>query len=146
MKKFLFVVFLILAVAGGVVYYVMPSNYDWDGYVKEVTEQVRKQTGLTLRIQGKPQFFMTPSPSLKVGAVTLSNVREGTFPQILEAQSAEFQFDKGLALKRQVHVKKSFLRIPSCFWNACRTANGTGKPLSSTVSKTARNWDFQACW
>ena len=115
MKKFLFVVFLILAVAGGVVYYVMPSNYDWDGYVKEVTEQVRKQTGLTLRIQGKPQFFMTPSPSLKVGAVTLSNVREGTFPQILEAQSAEFQFDKGLALKRQVHVKKIILKNPKLF-------------------------------
>lgn len=150
MKKFLFVVFLILAAAGGVVYYVMPSNYDWDGYVKEVTDQVRKQTGLSLRIQGKPQFVMTPSPSLRVGAVTLSNVQDGTFPRILEAQSAEFLFDKGLALKRQVHIKKIILKNPKLFlermqdgkWNwqtafFDRQANGAKLGFSSLLVNDA---------
>ncbi len=150
MKKFLFVVFLILAVAGGVVYYVMPSNYDWDGYVKEVTEQVRKQTGLVLRIQGKPQFSMTPAPSLKVGRITLGNVRDGTFPQILEAQSAEFLFDKGLAFKRQVHIKKIVLKNPKLSlerladgkwnWQAAffdRQANGAKLGFSSLLVNDA---------
>ena len=112
MKKLLLIVFLLLALAGGALYFIMPSNYDWDGYVKEITAQVRKQTGLSLRIQGTPQFSMTPSPMIKVGRITLGNVRDGTFPQILEAQSAEFLFDKGLAFKRQIHIKKIVLKNP----------------------------------
>ena len=112
MKKLLLIVFLLLALAGGALYFIMPSNYDWDGYVKEITAQVRKQTGLSLRIQGTPQFSMTPSPMIKVGKVTLGNVQDGTFPQILEAQSAEFLFDKGLAFKRQIHIKKIVLKNP----------------------------------
>lgn len=112
MKKLLLIVFLLLASAGGALYFIMPSNYDWDGYVKEITAQVRKQTGLSLRIQGTPQFSMTPSPMIKVGRITLGNVQDGTFPQILEAQSAEFLFDKGLAFKRQIRIKKIVLKNP----------------------------------
>lgn len=125
MKKLLLILFVFLALAGGVVYFVMPSNYDWDKYAAEMAAEVRKQTGLTLQIQGKPQFSMAPAPTLTLGKVTLSNVANASFPRMMEAQSAVIYFDKGLAFKRQVHIKKitlnapklSLERLPDGKWN-----------------------------
>ncbi|MCQ2913606.1 MAG: AsmA family protein [Alphaproteobacteria bacterium] len=110
MKKLILLIVAVLAVIAGVIYYILPGNYDWNNYVKNLILDVKVQTGLDLKIEGSPTFSMTPTPMIKVGKISLSNVANSTFDKMLEASQMEVQFDKGLIFKRQYKIKKILLK------------------------------------
>lgn len=124
MKKLILLILAVVCVIGAGVYFIMPSNNDWEAYIKEACATVKKETGLELRIEGKPTYLKA-STTLKFGKITLSNVQGGTFDKMIVAQGGEVHFDPKVILKRQYLIEKILLknaevfveRLPSGKWN-----------------------------
>lgn len=116
MKKLAIILIVLIAVLGGGVYFILPTNIKWDGYVRKMSEEVQARTGLTLNVQGKPVFSMKSSPVLKVDNVRLGNVRDGKYPQIMTAERAEFIFDMTSLLRRKIKIKKITLFSPKFYF------------------------------
>ncbi len=72
MKKFFSILFVIIIVLiGGA--FIAPSFIDWNQYKSQAVEQVKKQTGLDVEINGNLGFAVIPSPRFSVEQVKLTN-------------------------------------------------------------------------
>lgn len=116
MKKLIAIVSVLVVLIGAGIYFVLPTNINWEKYTQELSAQVKAQTGLTLVVQGTPVFSMKPSPVLKLGRITLGNVQGGTYPQMMTAAGADIQFDTGLLFRRQIKIKKIVLSLPQMYF------------------------------
>lgn len=98
------------------IYFLLPTNINWEKYVQEVSAEVQARTGVTLNIQGKPVFSMKPAPILKLGQVRLGNVKESTYPQMMTAAQAEILFDTASLFRRKIKAKKITLYSPQFYF------------------------------
>ena len=116
MKKVLIVLSVLILLAGGGVYFLLPTNINWEKYVQEMSESFRNQTGLTLNITGAPSFSMKPSPVLKLGQIRLGNITGGTYPEMVTAEQVELLFDTGSLFRRKIKIKKITLSSPRFYF------------------------------
>ena len=89
MKKLIIILCCVVVVLAGGIYFILPTNINWEKYTKEMSENVKARTGLTLNIQGTPTFSIKPSPVLKLGEIRLGNINDATYPQMMTAEHAE---------------------------------------------------------
>jgi uncharacterized protein involved in outer membrane biogenesis len=61
---------IVLLVAAALI---VPSVIDWNGYKSEISAEVRKVTGRTLKITGDLEFTVLPAPRLRISGARLSN-------------------------------------------------------------------------
>ncbi len=115
MKKTLLIVFVVLVLLGGGVYFVLPTTINWEKYTQEVSAAVKNATGRSLSIQGTPVFTMRPVPVLKLGKLTMANATGASMPNMMTAEGAEIQFDAGALFRRQTKIKKVTLHSPKFF-------------------------------
>lgn len=115
MKKTLIILFVVLALLGGVGYFVLPTTINWGDYIQEVSASVKKTTGRSLVVQGTPVFTMRPVPVLKLGKLTMTNAAGASMPNMMTAEGAEIQFDAGALFRRQTKIKKITLFSPKFF-------------------------------
>lgn len=115
MKKTLIILFVVLALLGGVAYFVLPTTINWGDYIQEVSAAVKKSTGRSLVVQGTPVFTMRPVPVLKIGKLTMTNAAGASMPNMMTAEGAEIQFDAGALFRRQTKIKKITLFSPKFF-------------------------------
>lgn len=115
MKKLILILVVFVVLLGAGIYFILPTNINWNEYVQETASAVKARTGLTLTVQGQPTFSMKPSPMLKLGQITLGNVQNGTYPQMMKAVRAEILFDTGALFRRKIKVKKVTLFSPQFY-------------------------------
>lgn len=113
MKKLVIILSIFVVLLGGGIYFILPSNINWDDYIKEAAKAVKERTGLTMTVQGKPQFSM---PVLKLGQVRIGNVRDGSYPEMMTAARAEILFDTGSLFRRKIKIKKITLFSPQLYF------------------------------
>ncbi len=116
MKKLILILVAFVALLGAGVYFILPTNINWNEYVQETAAAVKSRTGLTLAVQGQPTFSMKPAPMLKLGQVTLGNVSDTTYPQMMRAARAEILFDTRSLFRRKIKVKKVTLFSPQFYF------------------------------
>ena len=116
MKKLVIILFVLIAAAGAGVYFILPTNINWEKYVQEVSADVKARTGLVLNIQGKPVFSMKPSPMLKLGQIRIGNVKDASYPQMMTASHGEILFDTASLFRRKIKVKKIVLASPQFYF------------------------------
>lgn len=116
MKKLIVIVSVLVVLIGAGIYFILPTNINWEKYTQELSAQVKAQTGLALTVQGTPVFSMKPSPVLKLGRITLGNTQGGSYPQMMTAAGADIQFDTGLLFRRQIKIKKIVLSLPQMYF------------------------------
>ena len=116
MKKLVIILSVVIVLIGTGVYFILPTNIDWDEYIKETAAAVKSRTGLTLAVRGQPSFSMKPSPILKLGQITLSNIQDASYPQMMTAARAEVLFDTGSLFRRQIRVRKITLFAPQFYF------------------------------
>ena len=116
MKKLIIILSVFIILVGTGIYFILPTNIDWNDYLKEASGVVKSRTGLTLTVQGTPVFSMKPSPILKLGKISLGNVREATYPQMMTAARAEVLFDTGSLFRRKIKIKKITLFSPQFYF------------------------------
>lgn len=116
MKKLIAIISVLIVLIGAAIYFILPTNINWEKYTQEISAQVKAETGLTLAVQGTPVFSMKPSPVLKLGRITLGNVQGGSYPQMMTAAGADIQFDTGLLFRRQIKIKKIILSLPQMYF------------------------------
>ncbi len=113
MKKLVIILSVFVVLLGTGIYFILPSNINWDDYIKEAAAAVKERTGLTLTVQGKPEFSM---PVLKLGSVRLGNIQDGSYPQMMTAARAEILFDTGSLFRRKIKIKKITLFSPQLYF------------------------------
>ncbi|GEM_PF-7058039 len=116
MKKLVIILIVLAGLAAAGIYFILPTNINWDKYAQEARAAVREQTGLTLSFQGTPAFVMKPSPMLRIGRVELGNVPNATYPRMMTAERAEIQFDTAALFRRKIKVKKVTLHSPRLYF------------------------------
>lgn len=116
MKKLIVILGFLIAAAGAGIYFLLPTNINWEKYVQEISAQVQVRTGLSLAIQGTPSFSMKPTPILKLGQIRLGNVKDGAYPQMMTASRAEFLFDTASLFRRKIKIKKITLYSPQFYF------------------------------
>ena len=93
MKKLIIILGVFMVLVGTGVYFILPTNINWNEYIQETAAAVKARTGLTLTVQGQPAFSMKPSPVLKLGQIQLGNIQDASYPQMMTAARAEILFD-----------------------------------------------------
>lgn len=122
MKKLLIVLGILIAAAAAGIYFLLPTNINWEKYVQEASANFNARTGVSLNIQGKPVFSMKPTPILKLGQIRLGNVKDASYPQMMTAARAEVLFDTASLFRRKIKVKKITLFSPEFYFET--TPNG----------------------
>lgn len=116
MKKLVIILIVLAGLAAAGIYFILPTNINWDKYAQEARAAVREQTGLTLSFQGTPAFVMKPSPMLRIGRVELGNVPNASYPRMMTAERAEILFDTAALFRRKIKVKKVTLHSPRLYF------------------------------
>lgn len=116
MKKLIIILIVLVAAAGAGIYFILPTNINWEKYVQDVSADVKARTGVALNIQGKPVFSMKPSPMLKLGQIRVGNVKDASYPQMMTAVSGEILFDTASLFRRKIKVKKVVLTSPQFYF------------------------------
>lgn len=116
MKKLVIILIVLAGLVAAGVYFILPTNINWDKYAQEARAAVREQTGLTLSFQGTPAFVMKPSPMLRIGRVELGNVPNASYPRMMTAERAEILFDTAALFRRKIKVKKVTLHSPRLYF------------------------------
>lgn len=116
MKKLIVILVVFTALAGTGIYFVLPTNIDWDRHMRESAAAFQRRTGVSLVVSGKPAFSMKPSPVLRLGKIRLGNVADSTYPQMMTADGAEVLFDAASLFRRQIKIKKVTLRRPQFYF------------------------------
>ncbi len=116
MKKIVAILIVAVVLIGGGIYFILPTNIDWDECVQNVSETVQKRTGLVLTVEGTPEFSMKPSPILKVGRINLKNIQDSTYDQLMTAVRGEILFDTGSLFRRKIKIKKITLFSPQFYF------------------------------
>lgn len=137
MKKLIIILCVLIAALAAGVYFLLPTNINWEKYAKEMSENVKARTGLTLNIQGNPIFSMKPSPILKLGQIRLGNVKDATYPQMMTAAHAEILFDTASLFRRKIKVKKITLFSPQFYFETM--PNGKWNWQMAFFDKAASN-------
>ena len=112
MKKLIILLSSLVVIVGAGIYFIMPSNLDWDGYVQAVEKEIKTQTGLALRFTGKPQFVGGTVPLVRIEQPTLSNVPGAEAILMMKADSMEIQLDRAQIFKRRIRARKVVLHSP----------------------------------
>ena len=116
MKKLVIILIVLAGLTAAGIYFILPTNINWDKYAQEARSAVREQTGLTLSFQGTPAFVMKPSPMLRIGRVELGNVPDASYPRMMTAERAEILFDTAALFRRKIKVKKVTLYSPQLYF------------------------------
>ena len=116
MKKLIIILGVFVVLVGTGVYFILPTNINWNEYIQDTAAAVRARTGLALTVQGQPVFSMKPSPVLKLGQIRLGNIQDASYPQMMTAASAEILFDTGSLFRRQIKIKKITLFSPQFYF------------------------------
>lgn len=116
MKKLIIILGVFMVLVGTGVYFILPTNINWNEYIQETAAAVKARTGLTLTVQGQPAFSMKPSPVLKLGQIRLGNIQDASYPQMMTAARAEILFDTGSLFRRQIKIKKVTLFSPQFYF------------------------------
>lgn len=113
MKKLILLLMTLAAVVVVAVYLLMPSTLNWDKYIRDVEQEIKTQTGLALRYQGKPQFVGGAVPLVRLDKATLSNVPGAEAVLMMKTDSLEIQLDRAQIFKRRIKARKVVLHSPS---------------------------------
>lgn len=116
MKKLIIILGVFVVLAGTGIYFILPTNINWNDYIQETAAAVKARTGLVLTVQGQPVFSMKPSPVLKLGQIRLGNIPDAAYPQMMTAARAEILFDTGSLFRRQIKIKKVTLFSPQFYF------------------------------
>ncbi|MBT7942186.1 MAG: AsmA family protein, partial [Alphaproteobacteria bacterium] len=111
MKKFLWVVGVLVVVLGGAVL-VGPGLIDWNTYKSDIQAQVRSATGRDVRINGDISLTVLPSPALIVQDVSLANIDGAQAKKMLSLKSLEVRVALAPLLGGQVKVERIKLVNP----------------------------------
>ena len=116
MKKLILIFGVLVLLAAVGVYFLLPTNINWEKYVQEASSEIATRTGLALKIHGTPVFSMKPAPALVLNQVRLGNVKEATYPEMMTAVRAELLFDTASLFRRKIKVKKITLFAPQFYF------------------------------
>lgn len=130
MKKFLLAVLVIIvALTGGVTYFLV-SSLNSESYKKQIIDTVARLTGRTLEIRGETSIKWRPMPSIEMTQVVLTNQKNSIEPVMAMAQSVLIEIEWASLFKSPLVVKNVEIIRPNILLERLDT------------DKNEANWHF----
>ena len=109
---------------------VVPGFLDWSRYAGLIEEQAEVLTGRDVTIAGDVRIAMLPSPTLRLGKVTVANLENASASEMFRAAAMTAELSVGALFRGDLVISRLTLETPYLLLE--KTGDGR------------RNWDFVA--